>query len=70
MELSFSVPEGILPPSEICEVTITTLAGGEFKLPESSELFSAVYAFPSQSLYCNHSQSHRAKILCEQYCKL
>ena len=41
--ISFSAPEGILPPSEICEVAITALAGGEFKLPEGSELVSAVY---------------------------
>ena len=41
--ISFSAPEGILPPSEICEVTITALVGGEFKLPEGSELVSAVY---------------------------
>ena len=41
--LSLSAPEGILPPSETCEVTITALAGGEFKFPKVSELVSAVY---------------------------
>ena len=42
--ISFSVPEGILPPSETCEVSITALAGGEFEFPENSDLVSAVYA--------------------------
>ena len=41
--LSLSAPEGILPPSETCEVAITALAGGEFEFPKGSELVSAVY---------------------------
>ena len=42
--LSLSAPEGILLPSETCEVSITALAGGEFEFPKCSELVSAVYA--------------------------
>ena len=42
--ISFSAPEGILPLSEICEVAITALAGGEFEFCENNELVSAVYA--------------------------
>ena len=42
--MSLSAPEGILPPSETCEVAITALAGGEFEFPKGSELVSAIYA--------------------------
>ena len=42
--LSLSAPDGILSPSETCEVSITALAGGEFKFPKGNELVSAVYA--------------------------
>ena len=42
--ISFSVPEGILPPSDTCEMAITAIAGGEFEFPEDSDLVSAVYA--------------------------
>ena len=42
--ISFSAPEGILSPSETCEVAITALAGGEFEFPEDVDLVSAVYA--------------------------
>ena len=41
--ISFSAPEGILSPSEISEVVITPLAGGEFKFHKDSELVSVVY---------------------------
>ena len=42
--LSLFAPNGILLPSETCEVAITALAGGEFEFPKDSELVSAVYA--------------------------
>ena len=42
--LSLSAPEGILLPSDTCEVAVTALAGGEFEFPKGSELVSAVYA--------------------------
>ena len=42
--LTLFASEGILHPSETCEVAITALAGGEFKFPKDSELVSAVYA--------------------------
>ena len=52
--LRIKVPEGAVPPSETIEVTITALVGGDFILPEDSELVSAVYAItvsePSSSL--------------------
>ena len=38
-----TVPEGAFPTSETIEVAITALVGGEFILPEDSELVSAVY---------------------------
>ena len=41
--LRITVPEGAVPPSETIEVSITALVGGEFILPEDSELVSAVY---------------------------
>uniref|UniRef100_A0A1X7SS50 ZU5 domain-containing protein n=1 Tax=Amphimedon queenslandica TaxID=400682 RepID=A0A1X7SS50_AMPQE len=41
--LRITVPEGAVPPSETIEVAITALVGGEFILPEDSELVSAVY---------------------------
>ena len=42
--LSLSAPNGIILPSETCEVAITALAGGEFEFPKGSELVSAIYA--------------------------
>ena len=42
--LTLNAPEGILLPSETCEVAITALAGGEFEFPKGSELVSAIYA--------------------------
>ena len=42
--LSLSAPEGILLPSETCEVAVTALVGGEFEFPKCSKLVSAVYA--------------------------
>ena len=42
--LSLSAPEGILPPSETCEVAITALGGGEFEFPKDGELVSTVYS--------------------------
>ena len=41
--LRITVPEGAVPPSETNEVSITALVGGEFILPEDSELVSVVY---------------------------
>ncbi|XP_019860325.1 PREDICTED: uncharacterized protein LOC109588618, partial [Amphimedon queenslandica] len=41
--LRITVPEGAVPPSETIEVSITALVGGEFILPEDSELVSVVY---------------------------
>uniref|UniRef100_A0A1X7TA01 Uncharacterized protein n=1 Tax=Amphimedon queenslandica TaxID=400682 RepID=A0A1X7TA01_AMPQE len=41
--LRITVPEGVVPPSETIEVSITALVGGEFILPEDSELVSVVY---------------------------
>ena len=41
--LRITVPEGAISSSETTEVAITALVGGEFILPEDSELVSAVY---------------------------
>ena len=41
--LRIKVPEGAISSSETTEVAITALVGGEFILPEDSELVSAVY---------------------------
>ena len=41
--LRIKVPEGAISSSETIEVAITALVGGEFILPEDSELVSAVY---------------------------
>ena len=41
--LRITVPQGTLSPTGTCEVSIATLVGGQFQLPEETELISAVY---------------------------
>ena len=41
--LRITVPQGALSPTDICEVSMAALVGGQFQLPEESELISAVY---------------------------
>ena len=38
-----SVPQGTLSPTETSRVEVTVLVGGQFQLPEGTELVSAVY---------------------------
>ena len=41
--LRITVPQGALSPTDTCEVSMAALVGGQFQLPEESELISAVY---------------------------
>ena len=41
--LRITVPEGTLCPIDTCEVSVAALVGGQFQLPEGTELISAVY---------------------------
>ena len=41
--LRIIVPQGTLSPTDTCEVSVAALVGGQFQLPEESELISAVY---------------------------
>ena len=41
--LRIAVPQGTLSPTDTCEVSVAALVGGQFQLPEESELISAVY---------------------------
>ena len=38
-----TVPQGTLSPTDTCEVSVAALVGGQFQLPEETELISAVY---------------------------
>ena len=42
--LRITVPEGTLSPTDTSEVVVRALVGGQFQLPENTELISAVYA--------------------------
>ena len=41
--LRISVPQGTLSFSEICEISVTVLIGGQFAFPKGTELVSIVY---------------------------
>ena len=41
--LRITVPQGTLSPTDTCEVSVAALIGGQFHLPEKTELISAVY---------------------------
>ena len=41
--LRIIVPQGTLSPTDTCEVSVAALVGGQFQLPEETELISAVY---------------------------
>ena len=41
--LRITVPQETLSPTDTCEVSVAALVGGQFQLPEESELISAVY---------------------------
>ena len=41
--LRITVVEGTLSPTDTCEVAVRALVGGQFQLPEDTELISAVY---------------------------
>ena len=38
-----TVPHGVLPPDETCEVTITALVGGKYHFPPGADMTSVVY---------------------------
>ena len=42
--LRITVLEGSLSPTDTCEVAVRALVGGQFQLPEDTELISAVYS--------------------------
>ena len=42
--LRITVLEGTLSPTDTCEVAVRALVGGQFQLPEDTELISAVYS--------------------------
>ena len=42
--LRITVPQGTLSPTETCGIAVTALVGGQFLLPEGTQLISAVYA--------------------------
>ena len=42
--LRITVPQGTVSPTETNEIAVTALVGGQFQLPEGTELISAVYA--------------------------
>ena len=42
--LEMSVDSGTIPASDTCEVTIKALVGGQFELPERTNLISGIYA--------------------------
>ena len=42
--LRVSVPQGTLPLSEICKMSVTALIGGQFTFPKGTELISIVYS--------------------------
>ena len=42
--LRITVLEGTLSPRDTCEVAVRALVGGQFQLPEDTELISAVYS--------------------------
>ena len=42
--LRITVLEGTLSPTDTCEVAVKALVGGQFQLPEDTELISAVYS--------------------------
>ena len=42
--LRITVSQGTMSPTETNEIAVTALVGGQFKLPEETELISAVYA--------------------------
>ena len=41
--LKIIIPEDTLSPINTCEVAVTAMVGGQFQLPEGSELISVVY---------------------------
>ena len=41
--MRITVPQGTLSPTDTCEVSVAALVGGQFQLPEETELISAVY---------------------------
>lgn len=42
--LRITVPQGTLSPTETCGIAVTALVGGQFLLPEGTQLISAIYA--------------------------
>ena len=45
------VPEGALPPNVTASVAVKVLLGGQFELPEDSQLISAIYWISSSELF-------------------
>ena len=53
--LRITILQGTMSPTETNEIAVTALVGGQFQLPEGTELVSAIYANLSLNHYSNQS---------------